>query len=207
MGKQGCSDVLVEDTATKLFQTAALLLGDEGEAVRLVEETMAGAEVDPCADGSEAQLVLRDQLVQAAIRQLSEREPGSFAAVETGGGNAFASMTMTCRRRVSRPLSLASFFRVRVVASFAVGSSTCLPHSVPCLSSGLCWARTIPQPRRRSASPEGRARQAGPPTRLAMSSAKLCALWQVRSFTPAQRRQPFSQIRDAARFWQTIHGG
>ena len=88
MGKQGCSDVLVEDTATKLFQTAALLLGDEGEAVRLVEETMAGAEVDPCADGSEAQLVLRDQLVQAAIRQLSEREPGSFAAVETGGGNA-----------------------------------------------------------------------------------------------------------------------
>jgi DNA-directed RNA polymerase specialized sigma24 family protein len=88
MGNQGCSDILVEDTAARLFQTAALLLGDGDEAVRLVEETMAGAEVDPCADGSQATAVLQNQLVQAAIRELSQREPGSFAAAETGGGNA-----------------------------------------------------------------------------------------------------------------------
>jgi DNA-directed RNA polymerase specialized sigma24 family protein len=88
MGKNGCSDVLVQDTAAKLFQTAALLLGDGAEAVRLVEETMAEVEVDPCADGSQATAVLQNQLVQAAIRELSQREPGSFAAAETGGGNA-----------------------------------------------------------------------------------------------------------------------
>jgi DNA-directed RNA polymerase specialized sigma24 family protein len=88
MGNHGCSDTLVQDTAAKLFQTAALLLGDGDEAVRLVEETMAGADVDPCAEGSQATTVLQNQLVQAAIRELSQREPGSFAAAETGGGNA-----------------------------------------------------------------------------------------------------------------------
>lgn len=88
MGNQGCSEVLVQDTAARLFQTAALLLGDGDEAVRLVEETMAGAEVDPCAEGSKATAVLQNQLVHAAIRELSQREPGSFAAAETSGGNA-----------------------------------------------------------------------------------------------------------------------
>jgi DNA-directed RNA polymerase specialized sigma24 family protein len=88
MGDQGCSDLLVQDTAVKLFQTAALLLGDENEAVGLVEETMAAVEVDPCADASKAQILVQDQLIQAAIRKLSQREPGSFAAAATGGGNA-----------------------------------------------------------------------------------------------------------------------
>ncbi len=88
MGNQGCSELLVQDTAAKLFQTAALLLGDEGEAVTLVEETMAGADVDPCADGAQAQILLQSQLVHGAIRKLSETQPGSFAAVETGNGNA-----------------------------------------------------------------------------------------------------------------------
>ncbi len=88
MGNQGCSELLVQDTAAKLFQTAALLLGNEDEAVSLVEETMAGADVDPCADGTQAQLVLQGQLVQGAIRKLSQIQPGSFAAAETDGGNA-----------------------------------------------------------------------------------------------------------------------
>jgi DNA-directed RNA polymerase specialized sigma24 family protein len=88
MGDQGCSELLVQNTAVKLFQTAALLMGDEAEAVDLVEETMAAAEVDPCADAASAQLIVQDQLIQAAIRKFSEREPGSFAAAETGGGNA-----------------------------------------------------------------------------------------------------------------------
>lgn len=87
MGNQGCSDTLVQGTAEKLFQTAALLLGDEVEAVGLVEETMATAEVDPCADGSQAQAVLQNQLVQSAVRKLSYRDPGSFAAAKTETGN------------------------------------------------------------------------------------------------------------------------
>ena len=88
MGNQGCSDRLVQDTAAKLFQTAALLMGSEDEAVTLVEETMAGAEVDPCAEGSRATAVLQNQLVQAAIRELSRRQPGSFTAAESSGVNS-----------------------------------------------------------------------------------------------------------------------
>jgi DNA-directed RNA polymerase specialized sigma24 family protein len=88
MGNQGCSDALVEDTAVKLFQTAALLLGSGDEAVRLVEETMANVEVDPCAGGGNATTTLQNELVEAAIRQLSQREPDSFAVAEAGSGNA-----------------------------------------------------------------------------------------------------------------------
>jgi hypothetical protein len=87
MGNQGCSELLVQDTAAKLFQTAALLLGDEADAVNLVEETMAAVEVDPCADAKSAQVIVQDQLIQAAIRKLSQRAPGAFAAEETGSGN------------------------------------------------------------------------------------------------------------------------
>ena len=88
MSNQGCSDELVQDTAGRLFQTAALLLGDGAEAVRLVEETMAGSDVDPCADGEQATAVLQKQLVHAAVKELSRREPSAFAAAETSGGNA-----------------------------------------------------------------------------------------------------------------------
>ena len=87
MGNQGCSEPLIQDTATKLFQTAALLLGDESEAVQLVEETMSAAEVDPCADGTQAQVVLQNQLVEAAVRTLSGRDPGSFAVAASNTGN------------------------------------------------------------------------------------------------------------------------
>jgi DNA-directed RNA polymerase specialized sigma24 family protein len=88
MGNQGCSEWIAQDTATKLFQTAALLLGNEAEAVSLVEETLATVEVDPCADAANAQGLVQSQLVQAAIRKLSQLEPGSFAVVEGQGGSA-----------------------------------------------------------------------------------------------------------------------
>src|ERR1700760_2777529 len=88
MGNQGCSEWIAQDTATKLFQTAALLLGNEADAVNLVEETLSTVEVDPCADAANAQGLVQDQLVQAAIRKLSQLEPTSFAVVEGQGGNA-----------------------------------------------------------------------------------------------------------------------
>ncbi|HVW76646.1 MAG TPA: hypothetical protein VHB45_03470 [Alloacidobacterium sp.] len=87
MSNQGCSEVLVQGTAEQLFQTAALLMGNEAEAVSLVEKTMANAEVDPCADGSQARIVLQNQLVEAAVRALSQREPGSFTAIAAPSGN------------------------------------------------------------------------------------------------------------------------
>jgi DNA-directed RNA polymerase specialized sigma24 family protein len=88
MGNQGCSEWIAQDTATKLFQTAALLLGNEAEAVSLVEETLAGVEVDPCADAANAQGLVQNSLVQAAIRKLSQRDPASFAAGESQAGSA-----------------------------------------------------------------------------------------------------------------------
>jgi hypothetical protein len=87
MGNQGCSEWIAQDTAAKLFQTAALLLGDEAEAVALVEETIAGVEVDPCADAVNAQMLVQNQLVQAAVQKLSQLEPGSFSVADTGQGS------------------------------------------------------------------------------------------------------------------------
>lgn len=79
MDNQGCNEFVIQDTAARLFQTAALLVGNEAEAVSLVEETLSGVEVDPCADGASAQVLVQDKLVQEAIRRLGQREPGSFA--------------------------------------------------------------------------------------------------------------------------------
>jgi DNA-directed RNA polymerase specialized sigma24 family protein len=88
MGDHGCSELLVQDTASKLFQTAALLLGNEDDAVSLVEDTMAGVEVDPCADADRARVLMQDYLVRAAIRKLMERDPDSFAVMEGAGSSA-----------------------------------------------------------------------------------------------------------------------
>lgn len=87
MGEQGCSEILAQDTATRLFQTAALLVGNESEAVRLVEEAIAGVEVDPCAEGEAAREQVQSEVVRAAIRLLSQREPQAFVAsgLEAGG--------------------------------------------------------------------------------------------------------------------------
>jgi hypothetical protein len=46
------SHLMAEDTALQLFQIAALMLGDEQEAVSLVEESVAKVETDPCAEGT-----------------------------------------------------------------------------------------------------------------------------------------------------------
>ncbi len=83
MGDQGCSELLAQDTAAKLFQTAALLVGNEADAVSLVEEAIAGVEVDPCADGEAASVIVQNEVVRAAIRLLSQREPQGFAVTES----------------------------------------------------------------------------------------------------------------------------
>jgi DNA-directed RNA polymerase specialized sigma24 family protein len=85
MGDQGCSELLAQNTAAKFFQTAALLVGNEADAVTLVEEAIAGAEVDPCADGEAANALVQNEIVRAAIRLLSRREPEAFAASESAG--------------------------------------------------------------------------------------------------------------------------
>lgn len=88
MGNDGCSEWIAQDTAARLFQTAALLMGNETAAVSLVEETLAGTEVDPCADTAQAQHLVQDQMVQAAIGKLSQSEPDSFIVADEGRQSA-----------------------------------------------------------------------------------------------------------------------
>jgi hypothetical protein len=85
MVNQDCSEaaaagqLVAEDTALHLFQIAALMLGDEQEAVSLVEESVAQVETDPCAQGMQAYDEARALLVQTAVQRMAGRYPEAFA--------------------------------------------------------------------------------------------------------------------------------
>jgi DNA-directed RNA polymerase specialized sigma24 family protein len=69
---------MAEDTALHLFQIAALMLGDEQEAVSLVEEVVAKVEADPCAEGILAYAEARTLLVRTAVQRMAGLYPGAF---------------------------------------------------------------------------------------------------------------------------------
>src|SRR5665213_441906 len=75
----GASNLMAKDTALQLFQIAALMLGDEQEAVSLVEESVAKVESDPCADATLAYAEARSRLVQTAVRRMARLYPEAFA--------------------------------------------------------------------------------------------------------------------------------
>jgi DNA-directed RNA polymerase specialized sigma24 family protein len=75
----GTSLLMAEDTAVQLFQIAALMLGDEQEAVSLVEETVAKVETDPCAEATVAYAEARSLLVRTAMRRMAGLYPEAFA--------------------------------------------------------------------------------------------------------------------------------
>ncbi|MBV8631587.1 MAG: hypothetical protein JOZ83_11720, partial [Silvibacterium sp.] len=78
-----------QETAVELYQLAALMLGDEGEAASLVESTVADVNVDPCAPEETAVERARHHLVEAAVARMSEADPAAFAAPApvTGSGS------------------------------------------------------------------------------------------------------------------------
>jgi DNA-directed RNA polymerase specialized sigma24 family protein len=77
--KPGSTGALrAEHTALELFQLAALLVGTEQEALRLVEESVSDVDMDPCAEHSTADAVARQKLTERALAWLSERDPQSF---------------------------------------------------------------------------------------------------------------------------------
>lgn len=61
-----------ESTALELFQVAALLLGDETEAVAAVEQAVAQVTADPCNEPEAARLAAEEQLVGTAIRRVQQ---------------------------------------------------------------------------------------------------------------------------------------
>jgi DNA-directed RNA polymerase specialized sigma24 family protein len=69
---------MAEDTASQLFQIAVLMLGDEQEAVSLVEEVVAKVEADPCAEGTLAYAEARTLLVRTAVQRMAGLYPEAF---------------------------------------------------------------------------------------------------------------------------------
>lgn len=75
----GSTPLTAEDSALHLFQIAALMLGNEQEAVTLVEETVAEVEIDPCAEGTLAYTEARALLVLNGLRRMAGLYPEAFA--------------------------------------------------------------------------------------------------------------------------------
>jgi DNA-directed RNA polymerase specialized sigma24 family protein len=69
-----------QDTAAELYQLAALMLGNESEALNLVEATVANVEIDPCAKEDAAVDLARHQLIEAAVARMNQSDPEAFVA-------------------------------------------------------------------------------------------------------------------------------
>jgi DNA-directed RNA polymerase specialized sigma24 family protein len=84
-----CGDsAIVESAARELYQTAALFVGDENEAIQLVEQTVASVEMDPCSDGEAAREAASRDLVQRALARVVALRPAQMhppAAADLGG--------------------------------------------------------------------------------------------------------------------------
>jgi len=87
-----CADcnesALFESAARELYQTAALFVGDENEATQLVEQTVAGVEMDPCADADAARSAASHDLVQRALARVAALRSAQMhpsAAADLGG--------------------------------------------------------------------------------------------------------------------------
>lgn len=68
-----------EDVAFELYQLAALFLGNEAEALELVEGFVSQREVDPCAPESPGEDATRRELAAAAVARMSQADPEGFA--------------------------------------------------------------------------------------------------------------------------------
>jgi hypothetical protein len=72
-----------------MYQFAALMLGDETEALNLVEHTVASVDVDPCADPGVARGLVQARVLDGALEIMQRQDPASFAEVPAapqGGG-------------------------------------------------------------------------------------------------------------------------
>jgi DNA-directed RNA polymerase specialized sigma24 family protein len=77
----------VQDTAVELYQLAALMLGNEDDALALVEQTVSQAEIDPCEQEDVAADLVRHQLVGAAVARMKQNNPQGFLAPAATDGD------------------------------------------------------------------------------------------------------------------------
>lgn len=79
----------VQEAAGELYQIAALMMGNESEAVALVEAAVSEARIDPCAEPNDSVEAARQVLVASAVVRLNKANPNAFDlpafADDTGG--------------------------------------------------------------------------------------------------------------------------
>lgn len=66
------------DSVQELFQTAALILADQAEAIAAFEQAVAASDVDPCADPASAYMHTREVLTQMAVARAVAMDPAAF---------------------------------------------------------------------------------------------------------------------------------
>ena len=76
-----------ENAAAEMYRFAALMLGDEAEAMSLVESTVAGVEIDPCADPCAAKGLVRERVLDGALEIMHRQDPASFAEPPAADGD------------------------------------------------------------------------------------------------------------------------
>jgi hypothetical protein len=64
-----------------MYQFAALMLGNEAEALNLVENTVASVDIDPCADPGTARGLVEARVLDGALEIMHRQDPASFAEV------------------------------------------------------------------------------------------------------------------------------
>jgi hypothetical protein len=68
-----------ETAAIEMYRFAALMLGNEAEALSLVESTVASSEIDPCADPCAVKDLVRERVLDGALAIMHMQDPASFA--------------------------------------------------------------------------------------------------------------------------------
>jgi hypothetical protein len=77
----GDAALKAENAAVEVYRFAALMLGSEAEAIELVENTVAQAEIDPCADPCAVQGLVRERVLDGALQIMHRHDPASFSAL------------------------------------------------------------------------------------------------------------------------------
>lgn len=72
-----------EHTALELFQLASLLVGDQEQALSLVEESISASDLDPCAGEPGGEDRVRRKVSEGALAWMRKRAPESFAVEES----------------------------------------------------------------------------------------------------------------------------
>ena len=66
------------DSVEELFQTAALILADQAEAISAFEQAIAASDIDPCADPASAYMHTREVLTKMAVARVVALNPAAF---------------------------------------------------------------------------------------------------------------------------------